>query len=65
MSCTVIVCAADVLLPQASVAVNVRTTVVASAIAHTVSLDTSIVTSPQLSVADASSRIKSSEHSAV
>ena len=56
---------ADELLPASSVAVNVRVTVAAVAVSPVVSLLTSIVTSPQLSDAVASSRINSSEHSAV
>ena len=42
------VCVADVLLPQSSVAVNVRTTILTAASPAIVSLATSMLTSPQL-----------------
>ena len=65
MSWTVMVCVVESLLPASSVAVNVNDHVVARCVASVVSLETSIVTSPQLSDAVASSMGISSEHSTV
>ena len=62
---TVMVWVADVLFPASSVAVKVRDGVVARSIASGRLVDTSMVTSPQLSDAVASSIGISSEHSTV
>ena len=65
MSWTVMVCVAEELLPASSVAERANDHVVARCVASDGLAETSIVTSPQLSDAVASSIGISSEHSTV
>ena len=65
MSWTVMVCMAVCCCRSRPSHERANKRVVACSVTRNVSLDTSMLTAPQLSDAEASSRINSSEHSAV